>query len=151
MFSRSLLVLALVAYVHGQLVSFDEFSNGVTSNGYPGPSGYQYEVFVASAGAKGLITTKQEAAMALTHFLQESDGLRAKREYACESSGCPGSYETPGCDAGGQDYYGRGYIQLSWCYNYEPASYDLFGDNRLVWDSDMVAREETVAWDTAFW
>jgi len=89
--------------------------------------------------------------MALTHFMWESDGLRAKREYACAETGCPGSYETPGCDAGGQDYYGRGYIQLSWCYNYEPASYDLFGDNRLVTDADQVARNENTAWDTAFW
>jgi len=132
-------------------VSFGEFSGAVTGNGYPTPSQQQYSVFVASAGPKGLITNKQEAAMALTQFMWESDGLRAKREYACIDNGCPGSYETPGCDADGQDYYGRGYIQLSWCYNYRPASMDLFNDERLVWDADMVARDETVAWDTAFW
>lgn len=34
--------------------------------------------------------------MALTQFLHESDGLRAKREYRCEVTGCPGEYETPG-------------------------------------------------------
>jgi len=28
---------------------------------------------------------------------------------------------------------------------------DLYGDDRLVHDPDIVAREEQVAWDTAFW
>jgi hypothetical protein len=60
-------------------------------------------------------------------------------------------YVLSGCDVPGQRYFGRGYIQLTWCYNYGPASTDLFGDGRLVTDPDMVAREETVAWDTAFW
>jgi predicted chitinase len=123
----------------------------VTSNGYPEPGKEKYEIFIASAGPKGSILTKVEAAMALSQFLHESDGLRAKREYACAVSSCPGSYATPGCDAIGQNYYGRGYIQLSWCYNYRPASMDLYNDDRLVHDPDMVAREEQIAWDTAFW
>lgn len=89
--------------------------------------------------------------MALAHFLHESDGLRAKREYRCQGSGCPGEYETLGCDAAGQRYFGRGYIQLTWCYNYRAASQDLFSDNRMIVDADMVARDENLAWDTAFW
>lgn len=108
--------------------------------------------------------------MALTQFLHESDGLRAKREYRCEVTGCPGEYETPGqdlfslvevalefliifsgCDAPNQHYFGRGYIQLSWCYNYRAASHDLFNDDRLISDPDMVAREENLAWNTAYW
>lgn len=76
------------------LVSFDEFANAVVnSNGYPRPNEAQYNAFIQGL-PKGLITTKQEAAMALTHFLHESDGLRAKREYRCESNGCPGEYVT---------------------------------------------------------
>jgi len=135
----------------GALVTYDEFANGVVnSNGYPRPTQAQYSSFIQGLH-NGLITTKQEAAMALTHFLHESDGLRAKREYRCEHTGCPGDYETPGCDAPGQDYYGRGYIQLTWCYNYRPASQDLFGDNRMVLDPDMVARDENLAWNAAYW
>jgi predicted chitinase len=65
--------------------------------------------------------------MALTQYMHESDGLRAKREYRCEGNGCPGEYETWDCDAPGQDYYGRGYIQLTWCYNYRDASNELYG------------------------
>ena len=128
-----------------------QFKNAVTSNGFPSPSDAQYRSYMAGL-SKGQITTKEEAAMALARFLHESDGLRAKREYACQNTGCPGSYEQPGCDVAGQDYYGRGYIQLSWCeWNYKPASRDLYGDDRLVRDPDMVARDEQVAWDTAFW
>lgn len=89
--------------------------------------------------------------MALTQFLHESDGLRAKREYQCQHTGCPGQYASNDCDAPDQHYYGRGYIQLSWCYNYRSASQSLFGDMRLVSDPDMVARDENLAWNTAFW
>ncbi|XP_037024106.1 chitinase 4-like isoform X3 [Bradysia coprophila] len=136
---------------NGALVSFDEFVNAVVnSNGYPRPNEAQYNAFIQGL-SKGLIATKQEAAMALTHFLHESDGLLAKREYRCQDNGCPGEYETIGCDDPFQRYFGRGYIQLSWCYNYRAASQDLFNDNRLVNDADMVARDENLAWDTAFW
>lgn len=132
-------------------MTFNQFQNAVTSNSYPAPSRAQYDVFVASAGPKGSITTKREAAMALAQFLHESDGLQAKREYRCAENQCPNEYRTPGCDAAGQYYYGRGYIQLTWCYNYKPCSQALFGDDRLVRDPDQVARSENVAWDTAFW
>lgn len=120
------------------------------SNGYPRPTTVQYNAFIQGL-PKGLITSKEEAAMALTQFLHESDGLRAKREYRCQFSGCPGEYNNQGCESWGQYYYGRGYIQLSWCYNYRDASQGLFGDSRLIYDPDMVARDENVAWNTAFW
>ena len=133
------------------VVSFDEFINAATWIGYPAPSWDQYNAFIVSIEPKADIRTKQEAAMALTHFLHESDGLRAKREYRCAGNGCPGEYETPGCDAAGEDYYGRGYIQLTWCYNYRAASIDLYGNDWMVYDADAVARDEYIAWDTAFW
>ncbi len=90
--------------------------------------------------------------MALAQLLHESAGLTAKREIRCISNGCPGDYETPSCDAKqGQRYYGRGYIQLTWCANYRAASQDLFGNNSLVQNPDLVATNENYAWDTAFW
>ncbi|CAG7684261.1 unnamed protein product, partial [Allacma fusca] len=89
--------------------------------------------------------------MALAQFLYESDGLRAKREYACEVDNCAGQYTTPWCDIDGEHYYGRGYIQLTWCYNYLAASRDLYGADWLIWDPDVVGRDDSVAWDTAFW
>jgi len=134
----------------GEFPTFQEFVNAVVATGHGAPSQAQYDSYIAGL-SHGLITTKQEAAMALTQFIHESDGLKAKREYRCENTGCPGDYETPGCDVAGQDYYGRGYIQLTWCFNYQPASQELFGSDILVQDPDMVARDEGTAWNTAFW
>lgn len=131
-------------------MSFNEFSNAVVSNGYPQPSQAVYNAFVQGL-PKGSISSREEAAMALAQFLHESAGLTAKREIRCESNGCPGEYETPGCDANGQRYYGRGYIQLTWCNNYRAASQDLLGDTSLVANPDSVATDENLAWNTAFW
>ncbi|KAJ6649032.1 Endochitinase, partial [Pseudolycoriella hygida] len=134
----------------GALISFVEFSTAVTSNGYPKPSQQTYDAFIKGL-PKGSISSKEEAAMALSQFIHESAGLTAKREFKCISNGCPGEYETPGCDAPGQHYYGRGYIQLSWCANYRAASQDLLGNNNLVTNPNSVATDENLAWDTAFW
>lgn len=135
----------------GALVSWDEFVAAVTINMYPAPQFIQYTTFVDGL-PYGLITTRQEAAMALVQFMHESDGLRARREYACEHTGCPGHYETPGCDVAGQRYFGRGYIQLTWCgYNYRPFSIDYFGDDRLRFTPDLVASDDSLAWNSAFW
>jgi len=73
-------------------VTFDQFKRAVTLNGYPTPTQAQYNSFIQGAGPQGKISTKQELAMALAQFLHESDGLRAKREYACANTNCPGSY-----------------------------------------------------------
>lgn len=93
--------------------------------------------------------------MCLAQLLHESDGLRAKREYACQQPGninCPNNYNNQGCEVPGQYYYGRGYIQLSWCYNYRDASQAIFGDQqRLLNNPDSVAQDDSLAWKTAFW
>ena len=89
--------------------------------------------------------------MALAQFLHESDGLKAKEEYACQHSKCPGHYHNAGCEKRGKHYYGRGYIQLTWCYNYRDAGRALGLGDTLLNDPDLVARNEQYAWDTAFW
>lgn len=131
-------------------MSEEEFNNAVVSNGYPKPEKAVFDAFVQGL-AKGSISSKEEAAMALAQFLHESAGLTAKKEIRCEQSGCPGDYETPGCDVEGKRYYGRGYTQLTWCANYKAASQDLLGNESLVTDPDSVATDENLAWSTAFW
>lgn len=131
-------------------MSFTEFTNAVASNGYPQPSQATYAAFIQGL-PKGSISSKEESAMALSQFLHESAGLTAKREIRCISNGCAGDYETNGCDAAGQRYYGRGYIQLTWCANYRAASQDLLGDTSLVTNPDSVATNENLSWNTAFW
>lgn len=131
-------------------ISYEQFSRGVTSNGYPAPSHSQYNSFMSQM-SRGRVSSKQEAAMVLAQLLHESGGLVYKREIACAQTFCPEHYRTPGCDAPGRYYYGRGYIQLTWCYNYIAASQDLYGDVRLVNNPDQVADIEDYAWATAFW
>lgn len=133
-------------------ISQDQFSRACTENGYPAPSRAQYDSLLAGL-PKGGITTQVEAAMAVAQFMHESDGYQAKREYRCQNDGCPNEYRTPGCDQPGQYYFGRGYIQLTWCYNYKATQEHLGLGNKLVEDPDSVAREEQLAWDAAmsFW
>ena len=92
------------------MITFEEFKNSVVKSGYPQPSREQYLNFVTQLEPQGGVTSKREAAMFLSQILWESDGLRARAEYACEKTGCPGVYGTSRYI--GQNYYGRGYIQL---------------------------------------
>ncbi|ODM90353.1 Chitinase 4 [Orchesella cincta] len=135
----------------GGFVNYNQFRQAVTSNGYPVPSQEQYRNFNNYARQQGKISSKQESAMALAQILHESDGLRAKTEYACAQTQCPNEYRDARCDRPGQYYYGRGYIQLSWCYNYGPASKAIFGDDRLLRNPNQVATDDKIAWQTAFW
>jgi predicted chitinase len=92
---------------------------------------------------------RQEMAAFLGQISHESDRLRAQREYKRENWGkyCR-SDERLTC-APGQQYYGRGPIQLSWNYQYKAAG-DFLGID--LWsDPDRVARDSTVAWRTALW
>lgn len=95
------------------------------------------------------VIRKQEAAAFLANVHHETGGLQYIREinqanwpHYCQASG-----QYP-C-ASGQQYYGRGPIQLSWNYNYGAAGQAL-GLNLLA-DPDLVARDATVAWKTAMW
>lgn len=117
---------------------------------------YSYEGFVAAvqqtpgfADRGSAEQRRQEMAAFLGQIAHESDQLRAQREYRRENwdKYCrPGG--APGC-AAGQQYYGRGPIQLSWNYQYKRAG-DFLGID--LWsDPDRVARDSTVAWRTALW
>lgn len=92
---------------------------------------------------------RQEMAAFLGQIAHESDQLRAQREYkrANWDKYCRDDARL-GC-AKGQQYYGRGPIQLSWNYQYKAAG-DFLGLD--LWsDPDRVARDSTVAWRTALW
>ena len=129
-------------------MTFEQFKDAVVSCGFPKPSRDQYEKCVTQA-KQGLITSKRELAMFVAQIIHESAGLTQKIEAACFESGCPGHYETPS-DVPGKRYYGRGYMHLTWHYNYVAASQSLYGDQRLATDPDQVASNEEVAWATAF-
>ena len=128
-------------------ISRDIFNSAVTSNNYPRPQDAQYTAFIAGIPKSG-ITTKRELAMLLAQILHESGGLTALSELACANNGCPGSYDW----LNGHQFFGRGYVQLTWSYNYRAASLDLYGDaNVLLNDPESVATDQNKAWNVSFW
>ncbi|KAJ1969351.1 hypothetical protein H4R35_006163 [Dimargaris xerosporica] len=128
----------------GSLMTCDEFNKAVTSSGYSAPSQAQCQAFQTQF-SKADVSSKLEAAMLVAQLIWESGGFQYKSEIACQGTGCPGEYATPGVDVPGKHYYGRGYIQLTWAENYKAASQGLFGDDRLLKDPDQVASDEETA------
>jgi len=103
---------AIITGGSGSLVSQNEFERALVTNGYPQPNSIQYYNLVNQAGSKGNIYSKLELAMFLSQIMWGSDGLRSMREYNCYptfNSDC--AYST-GIGFPGQNYFGRGYIQL---------------------------------------
>ncbi|WP_052280453.1 chitinase [Nocardia vulneris] len=133
------------------LVTSDEFAAAVTKAGdYPAPTAEQYNSMCAHLPS-GAITSRETFAQFLAQVIFESDGLRNRREYRCVADNCADDYKNPETDVPGQYYYPRGYLPITGSPMYSAASKALFGDNRLVEDADSVARDEDIAWQTAFW
>ena len=80
------------------VISWDEFRQSLTENGYAEPPYNYYEIITRDAGPKGGITSKRELAMFLAQIYHESAGLVHRKELQ------------PMPDYG--IFYGRGFIQL---------------------------------------
>ncbi|KAG6558205.1 hypothetical protein Mapa_000388 [Marchantia paleacea] len=116
---------------------------------------YSYRAFVAAAGffpefgTEGDCSTRRkELAAFFSQIHHETSGLSKLRE----DNPPPGHY----CDsanayscAQGQEYFGRGPMQISWNYNYGQCG-DTIGVD-LLNDPDLVARDSRVAFKTAIW
>lgn len=104
--------------------------------------------FPEFAGTGDLAMRRREAAAALANFAHETGGLVHITEIA-RGAYCSGSPTPCGVCAPGQNYYGRGPIQLSWNFNYCTAGTAL-GLN--LWaNPNLVEQDPTVAWRTALW
>jgi len=131
-------------------LSLQSFQRAVASAGFPSPPRTIFHGFQNAFADLSYTPTRAQLAMFLAQCLHESDGLRATTEYAC-ASGCPGRYVTP-LDVPGKQYYGRGFIQLTWAYNYKAASDALFSNPQVLLDDpDRVAKDLQLAWSTAAW
>lgn len=95
-------------------------------------------------------TRKREVAAFLANVARETGQLVYIEQINKSDDYCDEG-QAYGCPAGTYEYFGRGPIQLSWNYNYRAASMDLFGDERLLQDPDIVAENPAVAWATGFW
>lgn len=140
----------------GNLVTLTEFSNAFIFNRYPVPAIQHYNYFISQAATIGSVTSKLQLAIFLAQIIWESDGLRVKRDYACYPTLGPYCQYSRGIayssGFSGQSYFGRGYMRLSWDYNYRAASQYLFGNpNTLLANPDLVASNEELSWATAFW
>jgi predicted chitinase len=118
---------------------------------------YSYQGLVEAADAIGgfakegsIETRKRELAALLANGEHESDHFKATREYntANYDHYCDKTNSIYPCKAG-QQYYGRGPIQLSWNYNYGAAGEYLKLD--LLNNPDLVATSSKVAWQTMMW
>lgn len=131
-------------------ITYNQFKNAVIACGYGAPSDSLYQAFVTQAPSAGGITTRRELAMFLAQILHESGGLVYKSELRCQIDNCNSEYRSYGDDPN-LFYYGRGFIQLTWSYNYRSASIALFSDDRLVRNPDLVAQSDEYSWGVSFW
>lgn len=134
-------------------VTWKEFHDAITKNQFPPPKITQYLEFRKGLVIYGQMESKREIAMFLAQILHESGGLQYKEEIRCAENpkNCAKDYVDPLKDIKGKQYFGRGYIQLTWAMNYEAASKDLYGDGRLLKDPDLVAKNEGISWGVSFW
>jgi chitinase len=114
---------------------------------------YSYASLVQAAGKYGAFATtgtaddrKREVAAFLANVGHETGDLVyvdeiAQASYCQPSAGCP-------C-AAGQEYFGRGALQLSWNYNYCAAGAALGQD--LQGNPGLVSSEPSLAWGTGAW
>ena len=122
------------------------FIKAFENNGYDAPNDTQYYYFKNGISFGGF-TTKRELAMFVAQIMHESGGLKYKEELACVGNKCS-QYGV----LNGKQFYGRGYIQLTWIDNYREASKALCPEDpeKLLRNPELVAEEE-YAWKTAFW
>ena len=105
---------------------------------------------VVVKGVNKSFKDKSMAAQFLAQCAHESGGYKYIEEIACAGNKCPGQY---GSDQGapGKQYYGRGFIQLSWPANYKAASQKLYNNTSLYDDPDSVAKDLQKAYDVSEW
>lgn len=127
-----------------------EFVAAFVANHYEAPSDLQYRGFVKGIDTN-TFTNKREVAMFVAHAMHESGGLLVKIEERCLEDNCRHDYRR-NRDPSDKFYFGRGYLQLTWSYNYKAASKAIFGDpNVLLEYPERVAAEEELCWKAAFW
>ncbi|OQV20210.1 hypothetical protein BV898_05766 [Hypsibius exemplaris] len=114
-------ICMLLTRTSAPLITCDDFKNAVICgvNTYPVPTLEQYNNGFSRAPVAGNI---------IVCLSVSSDGLTRKREPPLNFT-----YASP-LNVPGKKYYGRGYINLAWTFNYLNASLALYGNDAVAWD-----------------
>lgn len=137
-------------------MTFEEFKKCVSVLGFSEPLSEPLSEIFTEFNQKcrklGGITTKLESLMVLTHLISESNSFTIKSDPACSQANqthlCEKYRKEDKCPPN-NTYYRRGFIGLKYCYNYREVSKELYGDQRLVLNPDIVSQNNSVAMDTA--
>jgi len=86
----------------------------------------------------------KELALLMGNMAHESGAFNYVEEIRCAGV----NFVTGDCPYG--LYHGRGYIQLSWDYNYREAA-NYLNNQRILTDPNIVMNDPTVNWQTVQW
>ncbi len=141
-----------IVFKNLEFLTIEEFRKCVSVHGFGEPSNETFIEFNQKCVKLGGITSKLEALMALTHFSSESNALTTKSDLVCSQTNgtqlCEKYRKEQNCPSNNV-YYKRGFVGLKYCYNYRQVSNELYGDERLVINPDIVSENDSVAMDTA--
>lgn len=130
---------------------FAQFLSQNSGSGCPSNGFYTYDAFIAAANTYSAFgntgssdVQKQELAAFFANVAHETgSGCYVeeinKDTYCASSAPC----------ASGQQYYGRGPLQLTWNYNYQAAGQAIGFDG--INNPSIVAQDPTTSFETALW
>lgn len=152
--------LSALSICHGAVrdIATQDFFNGIISataaDSCPGKTFYKYSDFIDAAnlfpsfGTTGTSDdTKREIAAFFGNVAHETTNLCFVEENA-KSDNCDSTNTQYPC-ASGQQYYGRGPLQLTGNGNYGAAGSYLNVD--LLKNPGLVAQDDLISWKTALW
>lgn len=130
----------------GDSITYEQFCDAASAYAAAGvgtppkPSKDCYDAYMKEIAPKLPLA---EQAYLMANCVWESGGLQFTEEIACKTGSC--EYK---------NYFGRGYIHITWDYNYKEASEDMKKEDPSV--EDIVAKPELVAqptygWKTSLW
>ena len=103
-----------------------EFIAAFLTTHYAPPTDVQYNEWACESDQPREFHQQEGSAIFLAQLLHESGGLTMKAEEKCLKDSCRKEYRRKR-DPADKFCYGRGYLQLTWSYNYKGASKALFG------------------------
>lgn len=123
------------------LVALQQWEDAFTLNGFERPpaSGKVMEDLLDLCATEGGMTSKRELAMFVAQIMMETQFFYThEMKCAQDPAACVTDYGGV-LDITGEQYYGRGYIQLTWAENYAQFSQAYYGDLRAYYDPEIVA------------